>query len=442
MEDVELNHCFVTEKLQEPIRLLDRGPGEALRVRRFFTEGDVDDYLGDEDGAGYSSRFISVCQRNSWQPLQATRSMLKTVADTHGLGTAFWDLVSCFYRRNLDVEEAFCVPLTRDVEGGCVEIAYSLRYPEYKSTEGAWTVRQSAVYHRLDVASRKSLFVLFSPRPNARAHDLIEDRLRAVSSRPEDSIALHNVFFSAYLPAWRRYIASQERCFIPMANTTFATFIDEPLRLGYDNLSAMASLETRFLAMSTMLSAAQQVLSDASALLREEPLSRPREADMLDNHGRRCVAYARAATHLRQRAQTTIQLLTATLSLRDQIIAKEQNGSMLQLNKSAVFVTTLTLVYAPASFVASFFGMNFFAMDQANGRIVATPMIWIYLVSIVALTAATVAFYYWLVQHDDVLFWRLAPKVGTPGWKSLARRLTKVHSAQDMELELKDEAAV
>ncbi|KAF4585777.1 Mg2+ transporter protein, CorA-like/Zinc transport protein ZntB [Ophiocordyceps camponoti-floridani] len=436
MNTAHLENCFVKTKLSEPIRLLDRGPESALRVRSFFTDDEAEAYLADDDAARYSTRFICVCQRNSWQPLQATGGMLRAVAERHTLGDAFWDLVSCFYGRNLEVEEGFVVPFTRVVDGGCIDMAYSLRYAEYKSNQDEWTIRQSAVYHRLDLVSQTSLFILFSPTPEARAYGLIDARLRASTvSEPLDTVSLHQVLFSAYLPAWRRYIASHERRFLPMANTTFATFIDEPLRVGYDNLSAMAGLESRFLAVSTMLSAAQQVLSEAATTFRHEPLSRKHQADELDNLGRRCVAYGRAAAHLRQRAQTTGQLLAATLSLRDQVIAKEQNGNMLQLNKSAVFVTTLTLVYAPASFVASFFGMNFFAMDQLNSRIVATPMIWIYIVAIAAFTAATVAFYYWLVKHDDVLFRRLAPKVGGPGWRSLARRLTRQSAGLEMEMQ-------
>ncbi|RDA93447.1 hypothetical protein CP533_2654 [Ophiocordyceps camponoti-saundersi (nom. inval.)] len=436
MTGLDLDRCFVpdTKPLTEPIRILDVGDDGAFSTRDLLTIEDVNGCFS--EAQGWKSRFISICQRNSWQPLQATRSMLESVADSYQLRDSFWELVSCFYARNSDLEEAFTVPLARFVGSGCVDIAYSLRYPEYKATDNEWALRQSALYHRLDLSSRQSLFILFSPRPEARAHmhTVVEKHLRLI---PNDDFGLHQVFFSTYIPNWRRYIAAQERRFLPVSKTTFATFIDEPLRVSYDSLSEIASLQIRFLTTATTLSAAQQLLSDLSSLLREEPLDSKAEAEQLDNHARRCVAYARAAAHLGRQAQTTAQLLTATLSLHDQVIAKEQNGNMLKLNKSAVFVTTLTLVYAPASFVASFFGMNFFAMDQTNNRIVATSMIWIYIVSILAFTAATVAFYYWLIQHDDVLFWRLAPKVRyAPDWKSLARRLTaKTSPPQGMELQ-------
>ncbi|RCI08709.1 hypothetical protein L249_4814 [Ophiocordyceps polyrhachis-furcata BCC 54312] len=435
---MNLDRCFVTDAsrpLTEPIRIQDVGNDGSLVAKDLFTLDHVEGYLS--EAQGWKSRFISICQRNSWQPLQATKPMLESVAHAHQLGYPLWELASCFYSRNSDVEEAFSVPLESIVGPDFVDTAYSLRYPEYKPSTDEWVLRQSAVYHRLYLSSRKSLFILFSPRPNSRASTSISSHIQEHLRRQpnNDDFGLHQVFFSAYIPNWRAYIAFQERRFLPAAKKIFTIFIEEPLRVSYDDLSEMASLQNRFLTISTVVSAAQQLLSDLSSLLREHPLGRNVEAEQLDNHARRCVAYARVAAHLRQQAQTTAQLLTATFSLHDQIIAKEQNGNMLKLNKSAVFVTTLTLVYAPASFVASFFGMNFFAMDQVNNRIVATPMIWIYIISIFCFTAATVAFYYWLVQHDDVLFARLAPKIRhVPDWRSLARRFTKTKEMEELQL--------
>lgn len=174
----------------------------------------------------------------------------------------------------------------------------------------------------------------------------------------------------------------------------------------------------------------------------------------IKNQRRNCSAYLRTANFLKERVESASSLLANTLSFREQVLAKEQNGNMLQLNKSAVFITVLTLVYAPASFIAvssmpltslsrrlnlsavqTFFGMNFFSMDEANSRIVCTTMIWIYIVATFVFTGITVFFYYWLIRHDNVLFWRLAPRVhGNADWKALVRRLTKL----DQPTELKD----
>lgn len=83
----------------------------------------------------------------------------------------------------------------------------------------------------------------------------------------------------------------------------------------------------------------------------------------LQNDRRKCVGFFHNANHLQQRTEATAQLLANTLSFRDQVIAKEQNGNMLQLNKSAVFITILGLIYVPASFAAVSVSFSLSKMD-------------------------------------------------------------------------------
>lgn len=44
--------------------------------------------------------------------------------------------------------------------------------------------------------------------------------------------------------------------------------------------------------------------------------------------------------------------------------------------------------------------MNSFAIDQTNSTIVATPMIWIFILSSVVFTAITFLVYYWMSRRD------------------------------------------
>jgi len=230
-----------------------------------------------------------------------------------------------------------------------------VKYPEYKPEEDKWVIRQSGIYHRFDPRTSQSMYVLLSPTPNSQAHQRAEEWLLHPGREAEkEPFWLHRVLFSTYYPAWRQYIAALERKFLPIANSTFATFIDEPLRIGYDNLSTLVSLENRFLQAPAILAPATSTLDEICALLDSMSATAANHPGtvQLRNQRRQCVANSRTAEYLRQRTQTTAQLLSNTLSFRDQIVAKEQNGNMLQLNKSAVFITTLTLLYLPASFVA------------------------------------------------------------------------------------------
>ncbi len=54
----------------------------------------------------------SICQRNSWRPLQITRPMLDAVVAEHDIDSSFWELPSCFYQRGDHFEEVLCVPYT------------------------------------------------------------------------------------------------------------------------------------------------------------------------------------------------------------------------------------------------------------------------------------------------------------------------------------------
>jgi hypothetical protein len=45
--------------------------------------------------------------------LQITKSMLDSIVSHYGIGSALWDLSSCFYPRNIDLEEGFCAPYSQ-----------------------------------------------------------------------------------------------------------------------------------------------------------------------------------------------------------------------------------------------------------------------------------------------------------------------------------------
>lgn len=68
--------------------------------------------------------------------------------------------------------------------------------------------------------------------------------------------------------------------------------------------------------------------------------------------------------------------------------------------------------------------MNFFDLDQANNRIVGTPMIWIFFASSIAPTAGTFLLYYWLLRRDGETLRGIAPSSQTWSIGGLRRRFT------------------
>ncbi|KAI3551427.1 hypothetical protein CABS03_01486 [Colletotrichum abscissum] len=393
--------------------------------------------------------FISICQRNSWRPLQITLPMFELVMEKLSLNGSLRDIVSCFYTRNMNVEEVFCMPYTERRKGSVVEASYTIRYPEYKPEEDTWVIRQTGVYHRCDAASRQSLFVMINPTPDSqasnRAIEWLSSRNGAAGSETEthDHVWLHKLVFETYLPAWRFYIASMERQFLPLSYKTLINFIDEPTTMKASHLTKLASLANRFQTISSILESSEETLSELSALCSHSLLL-PKGSSMenadnevlqesaseFENFRRQCRAFSRTAADLHHRAQTTSQLLANTLSFREQLDSRKQNENMLRLNKSVVFITTLTLLYLPPSFIATFFGMNFFDMDTMTGKIVGSPMIWIYALCSVALTTLTFATYY-AMREGSYLNAKIL-EMRDLDWRRLLYR--RQHDDKDVEL--------
>jgi hypothetical protein len=72
----------------------------------------------------------------------------------------------------------------------------------------------------------------------------------------------------------------------------------------------------------------------------------------LENCRKQCLAYSRSAEFLAHRSDNAARLLADTLGFRNQYVAQEQNLKMLILTRSAVFITVLTLIYLPWTFVS------------------------------------------------------------------------------------------
>ncbi|KAF4338227.1 zinc transport [Fusarium beomiforme] len=357
----------------------------------------------------------SICQRHSWKPLQITEQMLKFLVDKFHLKSSIWDISSCFYAKNFDIESTFCVPFTVSQDGPIIEVSYTIRYPEFKAKKGDWIIRQTGIYQVFNIDTNQNLCILFNPTPLSKLHQVMQDYVSKKSKDAEkDFFCLHKELFNAHFSSWRLYNAYLERILIPIANHAVATWIEELTEAEYRHLTEIAYLEGRLVQIPAILACSNDVLEGLSSLCRDwYPYSTAYAKEsartaliQFQQHQRNCQAYTRVADFLQQRAQKITQLLANTLSFREQLHAKVQNNSMLQLNKSAVFITTLTLLYLPASFVATFFGMNFFDLDDNGDQITMTSMIWIYFLSSAALTIGTFLLYHILL--DKTLLSRVA----------------------------------
>ncbi|GKU19106.1 unnamed protein product [Fusarium langsethiae] len=415
--------CFVSE-VTESVRVISTGPrqpdkeGCAAEVHQFSTLDQIRSHFSRNEDHDYPWNFVSICQRNSWEPLEITKPMFSFLAETFNLNSSLWDLSSCFYAKDIDIESTFCIPFTLSKNGSVTELSYTFRYPEFKPTQGTWVIRQTGIYQKFDTKSSENTSILFSPAPSCALNQKAETILsRGPRNIHRDFFWIHKELFNTYFSAWRLYNVHLEKTLLPIASNAVSSFVEELSETEYHHLPKLAYLEGRLVQIPFLLAASNDILAGLLSLCQDvccsvdKHLHESARITMVQFNQQKsyCEVYSRVAQCLHLQAQKITQLLANTLSFREQSLAKAQNTTMLRLNKSAVFITTLTLLYLPPSFVATFFGMNFFDLDEDAHQIVATPMIWIYVLCSAALTVGTFVFYHILL--DRTAFGRVAARV-------------------------------
>jgi hypothetical protein len=70
--------------------------------------------------------------------------MLDLIVAEYDITSSFWDLISCFYMRSMEVESAFCVPYTEFRKGSIVGTVF----PATADSELYWAdIRTRNIIH-------------------------------------------------------------------------------------------------------------------------------------------------------------------------------------------------------------------------------------------------------------------------------------------------------
>ncbi|KAF3001348.1 hypothetical protein E8E13_006101 [Curvularia kusanoi] len=406
-------NCFEDGKRPiQPIHIIDvpadietRQPrGQTDLVKKACPDLEtLQEHLQNPANAKFKLRLISINQKHSWSRLQVTRPMLEKIIVHHDIEPEFLEVPLCFFERATDEDQSFCVPITVTDCATTHRLFYTIRYAEYKGLPNEpWVLRQVGVYHKFDIASKQSLVILLNAVPDSKAYRRV---LQAISTEfqmiEQEPLYLHELVHNSYFAYWKDYLNAYEKKLLPIADTTTATFINEPLRVTHDTLGKVRFLESRFLPLQAILSSFEEVLrelQDLNAILQSAGAVDPRSVRSAlvrsRNVGRYCQGYARAALFLQQRSNNTATLLADTLGYRNQAVAQEQNGSMIVLTRSAVFITIITLVYLPWTLITGIFGMEFFQWNQETKNVDVSPEIWQFFVAATGTTVFTMLVYY------------------------------------------------
>ncbi|CAI6332911.1 unnamed protein product [Periconia digitata] len=446
--------CFEDESAcSNPIEILDvpiqqphftaQDHQQAEAPRRLSALSALRGHLGDPTKWAWKYRLISICQRNSWSKLHISKQMLRRVVEHHRVDPAFLEVPLSFFDRSTDEELSYTVPWTLQEDVDSFEVFYTFRHAEYKGHPNEpYVIRQTGVYQKYNMKEKSSLWILINPVPESAAHRRIVDAfLHHQEEMDQNPLWLHYVIQASYFPRWREYLAIYEKALLPLADTTAAAFIAEPLRVNHGTLSRLRSLESRFMPTSAILQSFSDILSELGALAERLTLRDLMEENgnrlfvtAISNYRKQALNFIRTAQFLQQRSNTTAILVSDTVAFKNQEVSQEQNRNMLLLTRSAVFLTVLTLFYLPWTFMSGLFGMNFFMMDQDTYRFVTSPKLWIYFVSAVTLTLCTMILYYVVAGFPQLNTGRprLAGNKADMGNNGLKRGLTDLEkSVQD-----------
>jgi hypothetical protein len=201
--------------------------------------------------------------------------------------------------------------------------------------------------------------------------------------------------------------------------------LNEPLKLSHSSLLDVHTLERRFLPLPSIfqsLSLIVQHLKLANTIVSSS--SDERELDVCLNYFENAIsAYSANGEFLLHSLKTTRELISETLTFKDQHFAKRQSSDIFRLTETTArdsgtirVITLLTLFYLPSSFIAvshilllcklacdlmrdhcpqTVMGMNFFAMDPVSHHVIVSPQFWVYFSLCIPLTGGTFLLWRW-----------------------------------------------
>jgi hypothetical protein len=123
--------CFKS-KISEPVKIVDVLHTGAVRSYQVTSEETLNSYLGPKTNSGFKLRLMydflaltqlvlihgsSICQLNSWSPLQASKEIVRGIVHHHRVHSGFLELPLSFRYRSTDGEQAFSVPWTLIEDG-------------------------------------------------------------------------------------------------------------------------------------------------------------------------------------------------------------------------------------------------------------------------------------------------------------------------------------
>ncbi|KAF2676498.1 hypothetical protein K458DRAFT_468506 [Lentithecium fluviatile CBS 122367] len=285
---------------------------------------------------------------------------------------------------------------------GSFELCYQFMYVQLNgkcAPRDPWSFRQTGVYHRYSARDHCNRVALLHPSDEALSQSRLDDYAQsscriALATHP---LNVHLVVLSSYLISWQDHIESlaseleqiipdcSQRRHIDVVDTSapHATPLIDP-----DRLQTLRHIEYKIVCkacrcLRSTITIVQTLMTVNSAVANINPHLGQESQSIymeLQQFEQRLECHINAAEILAQRVQATLGLLTNLLDVENQAISNKINTRILRLTRDSVddnatvrVITVCTLIYLPASFMASFLGMNLFDFGVDDGAFRTSP---------------------------------------------------------------------
>ncbi|OJJ31993.1 hypothetical protein ASPWEDRAFT_644130 [Aspergillus wentii DTO 134E9] len=406
---VEERKCFTGNELSIGVDWVDVNADNSAIHRKFTSLDQINEYISEPDRNQPDLRVISLNQRFSWGFLNVTQNILSSIIDAINASPELLEVISCFYKKNSPIEEAFSnAPFIKHNKDS-IEIMYIFKYVAYKhgqTQNKPWSIRQTGVYQRYDLINKRSVWIFIHPGTESpfqsRLNQLLTS-LEGCSQIQSHPLLLHNLLFTTYSPRWRDFMSYQENKIWSLAAEVRGNGI-ETSRVNYQTLSSAYPIENDCLALRPIFHSLGKILEavhkTTNSLYEENVLTEQEYGNIvqvLDNHSKVLDAYVQNNLYLQHMVERTAQLITDTISLKNSEYTMDLTLSTVNDSTTVRTITIVTLIYLPSTFTATVLGMNsFFEMSPNNDYLVVSHQFWIFVACAVPLTVITVL--YWLIR--------------------------------------------
>ncbi|KAL9103252.1 MAG: hypothetical protein Q9163_001703 [Psora crenata] len=245
----------------------------------------------------------------------------------------------------------------------------------------------------------------------------------------------------AYVDNWRWYFRYLGDSFVKKNDRIMTLDLDEPssVRLNFNEVQELRELGDTTLSLKDHCQCAQSILERLQAI----PEAKFENKWSLQQYSDRLSDDVTSIVTLTNRINNSIDLAAYFLELKNQDTAAKMNKTMSELtsktNKdttSMKWITILTLVYLPANFVCTLYGMNLFAFNEENRQLAIAKDFWIYVVTWLPFTFLTILGYSWLKRSDEPEENGLSSQLEALQLKFTTRIRRRKPGTSDQDLEL------